>query len=164
MGGPMSRRLVRPVRAPRSRAAGAALEAEAEACAQIHTQTATARDAAANAAREKATLERLVAESVSADPLNANHYGPLYSGGSYTNNGIYSSRYYNLTGASDGSAFSGVWTGQANGTRTSQDYCNAAGCIVRGCWANGASPTGSPVVHDHGNASPSYFTATLQLW
>lgn len=106
-----------------------------------------------------------VAGAQSGATFYANHYGPLYSGGSYTNNGIYTNRYYNLTGASDGTAFSGVWTGQANGTRTSQDYyCNAAGCTVRGYWSNGAGPTGSPVVHNHGNASPSYFTATYQLW
>lgn len=58
----------------RPRRSKAMIEAEARACALIHAQTARARDAAAKAAREKASLERLVAESVSSDPLSVSWY------------------------------------------------------------------------------------------
>lgn len=52
----------------------------AEAAARIHAQTAKRRDAMARASRETLTLERLVAESVSAEPLSVtwyNHPGVL---------------------------------------------------------------------------------------
>ncbi len=58
-------------RKPRGRPAATV---EAEAVARIHAQTARARDAAAKAAREKAVLEGLVAESVRSDRLSVSWY------------------------------------------------------------------------------------------
>jgi len=49
-------------------------KARDEAFARIHAQVARRRDADAKARRERETLERLVAESVSAEPLSVTWY------------------------------------------------------------------------------------------
>jgi hypothetical protein len=91
----------------------------------------------------------------------ANHYGPLYSGNSYENlcSGCWHQYNDGIDGNSTGTAYSGVWLANSAGTRTSADtYCNSPGCHATHSWF-GPYPSGYGVIHNHGNASPSYFDA-----
>jgi hypothetical protein len=89
----------------------------------------------------------------------ADHYGPLYSGSSYENLcvGCWHASNDGIDGQSTGTAYSGVWFANSSGTRVSADtYCSSPGCHATHSWF-GPYPSGFGVIHNHGNASPSYF-------
>jgi hypothetical protein len=93
----------------------------------------------------------------------ADHYGPLYSGNSYENLciGWWHQSNDGITGNSTGTAYSGVWLANGSGVRVSADtYCSSPGCSATESWF-GPYPSGFGVVHNHGNASPSYFDAAV---
>jgi hypothetical protein len=93
----------------------------------------------------------------------ANHAGPLNSGQTFVNAGISRSTYTEIGGGSTGTAYTGVWISQfVNGVpvRSSADaYCSTPGCTASEIWT-GPWPSGSPSIHNHGNASPSYFNGS----
>lgn len=93
----------------------------------------------------------------------ANHYGPLYSG--YDQPAFASltgqvSGYFQ-DGWSAGTAYTAIWFVNASQVRISASAsCAYAGCYIPQSWP-GARPFGYPIVHNHGNASPSYFYGTV---
>lgn len=105
------------------------------------------------------------AMSVAATPAHAgtaifaDHVGPIYSGNSFTNWWLWSAYNVHLDGHSSGTAYTGVWYVNSNGARASDaKYCASPGCYAGGTWnAVTGYPNGYPTVHNHGNASPSYF-------
>lgn len=87
----------------------------------------------------------------------AAHVGPVYSGQSWTNWGIWHYRYTLIAAASSGTAYSGAWLVNSSGVRQSAAaYCNTPGCTAYETWS-GPYPQGYPTLHNHGNASPSWF-------
>lgn len=91
----------------------------------------------------------------------ANHYGPLTAGYSQPAfASIYVLNVRAMNGQSTGSAFSGVWVVNGSQVRVSEDaFCTSPGCVAGNAWP-GARPDGYPIVHNHGNASPSYFNGS----
>lgn len=84
--------------------------------------------------------------------------GPIYSG-NQIRDGDYHGTIHHLDGDSTGVAYAGVYVVNSAGTRTSADaYCNYVGCTANINWF-GPYPGGFAAVHNHGNASPSYFDA-----
>ena len=91
------------------------------------------------------------------------HYGPLYSGQTSPISSSYNTITYEA-GYSTGSAYSGVWVDNYLGTRITADaYCNSPGCVAAQGWATSPAVIGYPVVHNHGNASPSYFSGYVYI-
>lgn len=92
----------------------------------------------------------------------ANHV-KLYSGNHYAGP-PYLGAVTAVSAGSHGTAYSGTWinnTTGSGGTRVSADgYCNTPGCIVQIGWS-GAKPNGYGTAHNHGNASPSYFSGAI---
>jgi hypothetical protein len=104
--------------------------------------------------------------SLGASPVSAayyaNHYGPIYSGYDQPWWASFWVQDGSLQfGWSDGTAYSGIWFVNGSQVRVSAAaYCNTAGCTAGQSWS-GPYPDGYPIVHNHGNASPSYFTGTV---
>lgn len=91
------------------------------------------------------------------------HVGPLYSGQN-TRDPDYHGTIYHLDGNSTGTAYSGVYVVNSSNVRVSADsYCNSPGCTANINW-DGPYPAGFASVHNHGNASPSYFDAAVGWW
>ena len=93
----------------------------------------------------------------------ADHYGPLYAGydmPAFASFWVWDGWYIN--GWSTGSAYSGVWFVNSSQQRVSADaWCDyAPGCTAEYSWG-GPYPDGYPIVHNHGNASPSYFNGVV---
>jgi hypothetical protein len=91
----------------------------------------------------------------------ASGVGPIYSGNSWVNIAVHEV-WFDLEVNSTGTAYSGVWTSEFSGGtayRTSGDYycSDAPGCAAYHNWSPG-TVTGYPTLHNHGNASPSYFS------
>ena len=95
-----------------------------------------------------------------ADYLFANHVGPIYSGGDYNSGWPYLGAVTAISGASTGTAYTQVWV-HLGGVRVSaKGSCNWAGCTAFAAWS-GSYPNGYGTVHNHGNASPSYFNGVI---
>jgi hypothetical protein len=98
--------------------------------------------------------------AVAGTAFYASHAGPIYSGKEYVNVDFYDPSWVDIEAHSTGSAFSGVWISQFSGgtaVRVSADrYCTSAGCSAYEGWF-GPYPSGYPTLHNHGNASPSFF-------
>lgn len=112
-----------------------------------------------------ATLGVVSVGSASTGPYYyASHYGPLYSGQTSAIGGPLASPITYVAGYSVGSAYSGVWVDNYLSQRITADaYCSSPGCVAAEGWAASSSITGYPVVHNHGNASPSYFDGYYYL-
>jgi hypothetical protein len=97
----------------------------------------------------------------------ANHVA-IYSGNSYQAGvGFNQNNYTQVSTYSDGTAWSGTWIANSSGTRVSQDnYCSfAPGCEAEVDWPLSCPcPSGYPVAHNHGNASPSFFEGYDVFW
>lgn len=102
------------------------------------------------------------AASASATYTFANH-AKLYSGQHYAGP-PYLGAIDAVSVRSHGTAFSGTWINDSTGyggARVSADnYCNSPRCIVQIGWV-GPKPNGYGTAHNHGNASPSYFTGLI---
>jgi hypothetical protein len=92
----------------------------------------------------------------------ASHYGPLASGADqpagasfFVTSGTFQD------GISTGTAFTAIWFVNSSQVRISAEaFCETAGCYTSQSWS-GSFPSGYPIVHNHGNASPSFFNGTV---
>ena len=117
---------------------------------------------AALVAAAMVTCTAVVPSANAALAIYASGYGPLPSGQSFVNLAIHET-WDDIQAQSTGTAYSGVWITRFSGGspyRASADkYCETPGCVAYEGWL-GSRPVGYPTLHNHGNASPSYFNGS----